>query len=135
MWVTWLILNKYLSFTLVRSLTIGLRSFFYYQFGMTHQTLAQDLWRELKHTKKVKFKLTGRTTTMGTEEFLLQQREIEGIERGIKTGIKETEARKNHDFVENLIVKLALSDEQAADVAEVSLSFVKKVRKEIASRK
>ena len=79
--------------------------------------------------------LTGRTTTMGTEEFLLQQREIEGIEKGIKTGIKETEARKNHDFVENLIVKLALSDEQAADVAEVSLSFVKKVRKEIASRK
>ena len=68
---------------------------------------------------------------MGTEEFLLQQREIEGIEKGIK----ETEARKNHDFVENLIVKLALSDEQAADVAEVSLSFVKKVRKEIASRK
>jgi hypothetical protein len=38
-------------------------------------------------------------------------------------------------IVENLIVKLGLSDKQAADVAEVSIAFVKKVRKELAARK
>lgn len=50
-------------------------------------------------------------------------------------GVKKGEAEKSHDVVENLITKLGLSDEQAADVAEVTIAFVKKVRKEIASRK
>ena len=35
---------------------------------------------------------------------------------------------KSYEVVKNLIVKMGLSDEQIADVAEVSLEFVEKVR-------
>lgn len=48
---------------------------------------------------------------------------------------KEAIAEKNHSVVENLIKLLGLSDEQAAKVAEVSISFVKKVRKELEAKK
>jgi len=68
---------------------------------------------------------------MGTEEYLLDKRETEGIQKGIQ----KAEARKNHDFVENLIEKFGFSDEQASTAAEVSVSFVKKVRKELESKK
>jgi hypothetical protein len=51
-----------------------------------------------------------------------------------KDGVKKTEARKNHNFVENLIEKFGFSDEQASTAAEVSVAFVKKIRKELASR-
>ena len=36
-----------------------------------------------------------------------------------------------HAVVENLILKLGFSDEQAASIAEISLDFVKKVRSEL----
>lgn len=75
--------------------------------------------------------LTGRTTPMGVIEILLERREKIGIEKGIE----KTEARKNHDFVENLILELNLPDEQIARIVDVSDEFVKKVREEIASRK
>jgi len=83
--------------------------------------------------------LQGRTTPMGTEEYLLDRFKKEGLEegleKGIKTGIKKGEAEKSHEVVENLIIKLGLSNEQAADVAAVSVAFVKKVRKELESKK
>jgi hypothetical protein len=59
----------------------------------------------------------------------------DGVKKGIEKGIEKTEARKNHDFVENLIKKLGLSDEQAAAVAEVTIAFVKKVREELEANK
>jgi predicted transposase/invertase (TIGR01784 family) len=46
---------------------------------------------------------------------------------GKEAGIEE----KSHAVVENLIVKLGLSDEQAADVAVVSVEYVAKVRAEL----
>jgi len=75
--------------------------------------------------------LQGRTTPMGTEEYLLDRFKKEGLEEGIQKG----EAEKSHEVVENLIVKLGLSNEQAADVAAVSVAFVKKVRKELEAKK
>ncbi|WP_316813768.1 hypothetical protein [Pedobacter heparinus] len=68
--------------------------------------------------------------TMGIMEAVREQILDEGIEKGIEKG----EARKNHTFVENLIVKLGLSDEQAADVAEVTVDFVAKVREELKNK-
>ena len=59
----------------------------------------------------------------------------EGIQAGIEQGIQKGKTQKSVEVVENLIVKLALSDEQAADVAKVSLSFVKKVREELSAGK
>jgi len=87
--------------------------------------------------------LTGGTVTMGLAETLKMLDREEGIEIGIQTGIqtgiqkgiKKGEAIARHDVVSNLITKLGLSDEQAADVAEVSAAFVKKVRKELETKK
>ena len=57
------------------------------------------------------------------------------IEKGIDEGIQKTEARKNHDIAAKLIMKTALSDEQIADILEVSVHFVKEVRKELEREK
>ncbi|MBB5438607.1 UDP-N-acetylglucosamine transferase subunit ALG13 [Pedobacter sp. AK017] len=74
--------------------------------------------------------MTGGTVTMGLTEAL----KMLDREEGIEIGIKKTEARKNHDFVENLIVKFGFSDEQVVAAAEVSINFVKKVRKELEAK-
>ncbi|MFA4871202.1 MAG: hypothetical protein WC623_23585 [Pedobacter sp.] len=50
---------------------------------------------------------------------------------GIKKGTEKTEARKNHDFVENLILELNLSDEKIARIVEVSDEYVKKFAKKL----
>ena len=71
--------------------------------------------------------LFGGKITMGIMEAVRAQILEEGVEK--------TEARKNHDFVENLIKKFGFSDEQAATAADVTIGFVKNVRKEISSRK
>ena len=73
----------------------------------------QDINAKFEHEVEI---LTEKRATMGIEEFLL--------DRAKKEGLRE----KSHDVVENLIAKLGLSDEQAADIAEVSVNFVKAVR-------
>lgn len=55
----------------------------------------------------------------------------EGLEKGLEKGLE----RKSYEVVENLILKLELSDQQIAEVTEVSLDFVEKVRKELAKNK
>ena len=52
----------------------------------------------------------------------------EGIEEGIEKGIEKGEAKKGFIVVANLIEKLGLNDEQAADIAKVTVEFVKEVR-------
>lgn len=48
-----------------------------------------------------------------------------------RKGETKGEAKKSHAVVENLIVKLGFTDEQAADVAEVDVDYVKKIRAEL----
>lgn len=72
-------------------------------------------------------KLTGRNHTMGIEELLLETARQEGIEKGIEKTKRLT--------VRNLIDKLGLSDEQAAEIAEVTPAFVKKVRASLKKKK
>ncbi len=84
----------------------------------------QDMMRIFE--KEVQ-QLTGTTTPMGVKEILLERRKQEGIKQG--------DAIARHAVVENLITKLGLSDEQAADVAEVPVAFVKQVRKELEAKK
>lgn len=55
------------------------------------------------------------------------------IEKGRKEGMEKGMEKKSFEVVENLITELGLSDKQAARIAEVSETFVKKVR--IALRK
>ncbi len=56
--------------------------------------------------------------------------ERRGEKRGKLEGIREGKA----EVVENLITKLGLSDEQAADVAEVSVDFVAKIRAKLTKK-
>jgi len=76
-------------------------------------------------------KLTGRSNTMGIEELLLEKARHDGLQKGLQKGRIE----KDKQTVRNLILKLDLSDEQIADVAEVSTDFVKKVRASLKKKK
>jgi protein-disulfide isomerase-like protein with CxxC motif len=60
--------------------------------------------------------ITNNITTMGIEELILHTAEQKGKAEG------------KAEVVRNLIIKLGLNDEQAADVAEVSVEFVQQVR-------
>jgi len=51
-----------------------------------------------------------------------------GVEKGIAKGIEKGAERKTHAIVENLLTKLGVSDEKAAEIAEVSLEYVKEIR-------
>lgn len=72
---------------------------------------------------------------MGIEELLLDRAKNEGLVKGKAVGKTIGAIEKSREVVANLITKLGLSDEQAAEVAEVSIVFVKKVRKELVFKK
>ena len=59
----------------------------------------------------------------------------EGIQKGMEKGIEQGKEEKGFDIVENLINKLGLDDQQAAEIAEVPVSFVLKVRKTLRKKK
>ncbi len=64
--------------------------------------------------------ITKNKKTMGIREMVLERARKEGLEKGIAEGKAEV--------VKNLITKMGLSDAQAADIAEVSIDFVKALR-------
>jgi predicted transposase/invertase (TIGR01784 family) len=71
--------------------------------------------------------ITNDIKTMGIEELILQRAEQKGIEKGIEQGVE----RKSENVIRNLITKMGLTDEQAADIAGVDVAFVARVRKEM----
>ena len=71
--------------------------------------------------------LTGGTITMGIIETIKKIEREEVFEKGIEKGKQEV--------IENLIIKMGLSDKQAADIAEMPVSFVKKIRASLKKRK
>ncbi|MBX2921507.1 MAG: hypothetical protein KF746_04870 [Chitinophagaceae bacterium] len=77
------------------------------------------------------YQLTGKKITMGIIETIKQIEREEVFEKGIEEGIEKAK----QDVIENLIIRLGLSDKQAADIAEVSVSFVKKVRASLKKKK
>ncbi len=60
---------------------------------------------------------------MGIREMVLERARKEGLEKGILKGKAEV--------VSNLVLKMGMTDTQAADIAEVSVDFVKKVRRKL----
>ena len=64
---------------------------------------------------------------MGIIETIKKIEREEGIEIGMEKG--------KRDVIENLIIKLGLSDKQAADIAEMPVSFVKKVRASLKNKR
>ncbi len=83
--------------------------------------------------------ITKNKRTMGIREMVLERARKEGLEKGLEKGrLKGREEGKAEGKVEgkaevvsNLIIKMAMTDAQAADIAGVSVDFVKKVRKEL----
>jgi predicted transposase/invertase (TIGR01784 family) len=61
---------------------------------------------------------------MGIEEFILTRAERKGELKGEKRG----ELTSKTLVIENLIQKMGLSNEQVANIAEVSIEFVEKIR-------
>jgi flagellar biosynthesis/type III secretory pathway protein FliH len=70
-------------------------------------------------------------TIMNTLDIYIEKGRKEGIEEGIEKGIE----KGKEEEVRNLILKLGLTDKQAAEVAEVSTSFVKKIRTSLKKKK
>lgn len=87
--------------------------------------------------------LTGKRNTMGIIETIkmiereegfekgMEKGMKEGMEKGMEKGIEKGMEKGKIEVVRNLITKLGLNDRQAADVAGVTISFVKKVRASI----
>lgn len=48
--------------------------------------------------------------------------------KGERKGIEKGEVKKSIGVVENLIIKLGLTDEQTAEIADVSVAFVREIR-------
>ena len=63
---------------------------------------------------------------IGMERGIKKGRE-EGIEKGVEKGKREV--------IENLITKLGLPDKQVADVTEMQVSFVGKIRAALKKKK
>lgn len=64
---------------------------------------------------------------MGIEEMVLERAKKEGLEKGLQKGKAEGKA----EVVSNLLLKMAMTDAQAADIAGVAVDFVKKIRRKL----
>ncbi len=76
----------------------------------------------LKFDKQIE-QLTGGSVTMGIIETIKKIEREEGVEKG------------KRDVIENLIIKLGLSDKQVSDIAEMPVSFIKKIRASLKNKK
>ncbi len=65
------------------------------------------------------------------KKSLLEEGKEKGKKEGIKEGFQKGKERKSYEVVRNLITKMGLTDSQVADIAGVTVNFVKKVRKEL----
>jgi hypothetical protein len=109
----------------VKSIVYGVQSFAEGDFATKRYFNQMRILVQLRSNIKHEFeKIMQSVTTFFKEEedFLYKRGEIKG------------EEKKNRAFVENLIVKLGLSDEQAADVAAVPVAYVAKVRAELKNK-
>lgn len=79
----------------------------------------------IKFDKEIEL-LTGKATTMGIEEFLINRATEEGKKIGIEEGIE----LQKYSFVKTLIKDTDFSSEKIAQLAGVSLAIVEKVKKE-----
>ena len=115
-----LIQSKKLSHKKIQELLLFLKSFLYIGNQEINRKFDESIYQ-----------LTGKKITMGIIETIKKIEREEVFEKGIEKGIE----KGKQDVIENLIVKLGLSDRQAADIAEMPVSFVKKVRASLKKKK
>jgi len=82
-----------------------------------------DVENSIKFDKEIHTLTTGKTKTMGIEELVLHLAEGKGIEIGVE--------KSAYLFVKNLLSESDFSVAKIASVANVSESFVRKVKREI----
>lgn len=83
--------------------------------------------------------LTGGKITMGILEAVKKVEKAraryeglqEGLQEGRQEGLQEGAMKKSYEVVKNLILQLALPDEQIARLSGTSTEFVQKVRREL----
>jgi flagellar biosynthesis/type III secretory pathway protein FliH len=76
-------------------------------------------------------KITGKKNTMDIFEQVAEMRHEEGLHEGLKKGLRKGAQQTKRRVVEKLIKNSKLSLNEIASVADVSLIFVKKVKKEL----
>ena len=110
------------SYSTVKSIIEEVQSFTKSDFAKSRYFNQLRIFVQLRSNIKQEFVRAMETITKFFKEendFLYKKGELKG------------EERKNHAVVENLIVKFGFSDEQAADVAAVSVEYVAKIRAEL----
>ncbi|TAN14776.1 MAG: hypothetical protein EPN37_11280 [Chitinophagaceae bacterium] len=79
--------------------------------------------------------ITENKKTMGIEEMVLERAKKEGLEKGrlkgLEEGLEKGILKGKAEVVSNLLLKMAMTDAQAADIAGVPVEFVKKVRRKL----
>ena len=79
--------------------------------------------------------ITENNRTMGIEEMILERVKKEGLEKGrlkgLEEGLEKGILKGKAEVVSNLLLKMAMTDAQAADIAGVPVDFVKKVRRKL----
>lgn len=58
-----------------------------------------------------------------------------GERKGVEKGIEKGAEKARHAIVENLLTKLGFSDQEAAEIAEVSVDHVKEIRASLGAKK
>jgi hypothetical protein len=114
------------SYSAVKSIVDGVQSFTKGDFAKSRYFNQLRIFVQLRSNIKHEFGIAMETVTKFFKEendFLYQKGEIKGSTKG-----KE---EKSHEVVKNLIIKLGLSDEQAADVAAVPVEYIAMVRAEL----
>ncbi|GAA4778546.1 DUF4351 domain-containing protein [Olivibacter ginsenosidimutans] len=121
-----------------RSVRQGIYDFLAYYVRFENPDILRKFEEEIQQNQ-------GRSTTVGTREYLLEKAKNEGVILGVKTERANAERllveerkkmeSKNYEFVRNLILDFNFTDEQAAKASQTSIDFVQKVRAELAGKK
>ena len=72
---------------------------------------------------------------MSTLDIYIEKGRKKGIEEGIEKGIEKGVAQKSNEFVENLLSNTSFEIDKIAALANVSETFVKKVRTTLNKKK
>jgi len=121
------------SYQAVKSIIDGIHSFTEGDFAASRYFKQLRIFVQLRRNVELQFEKAMETVTKFFKEendFLYRRGEIKGVIEGQIEG----EEKKSRVVVANLIVQLGLTDEQAADIAEVEVAYVSKIRAELRNK-
>lgn len=117
------------SFAAIKSIVDQVKTFTKGDFAESRYFKQLRIFVQLRSSVEQEFEKAMETITKFFKEendFLFRKGEVKGEAKG--------EAKKSQAVVENLILELGLSDQQAAKIAEVPVDFVAKIRAELKNK-